>query len=104
MYIPSRTGDWGQTSVANIINNEVYLGKIRWRRELVKRVVKDGMLAKKRILNDEYAPADYDAVLTAIYGEYMTPPPESERFFGHEGSHGKIIYDHTTDYKIHREA
>ena len=54
MHIPSRTGEWGQTSVANIINNEVYLGKIRWRREPVKRVVKDGMLAKKRILNDEY--------------------------------------------------
>lgn len=44
----------GQTSVASIINNEVYLGKIRWRREPVKRVVKDGMLAKKRILNDNY--------------------------------------------------
>ena len=45
MHIPSRIGEWGQTSVANIINNEVYLGKIRWRREPVKRVVKDGMLA-----------------------------------------------------------
>lgn len=54
MHIPSRIGEWGQTSVANIINNEVYLGKIRWRREPVKRVVKDGMLAKKRILNDDY--------------------------------------------------
>ena len=47
MHIPSRIGEWGQTSIANIINNEVYLGKIRWRREPVKRVVKDGMLAKK---------------------------------------------------------
>ncbi len=54
MHIPSRTGEWGQTSVANIINNEVYLGKIRWRREPVKRVVKDGMLAKKGILKEEY--------------------------------------------------
>ena len=54
MHIPFRTGEWGQTSVANIINNEVYLGKIRWRREPVKRVVRDGMLAKKRILNEEY--------------------------------------------------
>ena len=54
MHIPSRIGEWGQTSIANIINNEVYLGKIRWRREPVKRVVKDGMLAKKRILNDDY--------------------------------------------------
>ncbi len=52
--IPSRTGEWSQTSIANIINNEVYLGKIRWRREPVKRIVKDGMMAKKRFLNDEY--------------------------------------------------
>lgn len=54
MHISSRSGEWGQTSVVNIINNEVYLGKIRWRREPVKRVVKDGMLAKKRMLNDDY--------------------------------------------------
>ena len=54
LHIPSRTGTWGQTTIANIINNEVYLGKIRWRREPVKRIMKDGMMAKKRILNDEY--------------------------------------------------
>ena len=54
MYGKQGIGEWGQTSIANIINNEVYLGKIRWRREPVKRVVKDGMLAKKRILNDDY--------------------------------------------------
>lgn len=54
LHIPSRTGKWGPNSIVNIINNEVYLGKIRWRREPVKRVVKDGMLAKKRILNDDY--------------------------------------------------
>ena len=48
------------------------------------------------------SPEDYDYVLTTIYGDYMTPPPESERHFGHEGSHGKIIYDHTTDYSVYR--
>lgn len=48
------------------------------------------------------APEDYDYILTTIYGDYMTPPPESERSFGHEGSHGKIIYDHTTDYRMYR--
>lgn len=66
MHIPSRTGEWGQTSVANIINNEVYLGKIRWRREPVKRVVKDGMLAKKRILNEEYEVYEgrHEAIIT----------------------------------------
>lgn len=48
------------------------------------------------------APEEYDYILTTIYGDYMTPPPENERFFGHEGSHGKIIYDHTTDYRVYR--
>ena len=54
MHIPSRIGEWGQTSIANIINNEVYLGKIRWGKEPVKKVIKDGMVAKKRIQNDNY--------------------------------------------------
>ncbi|MCD8336220.1 MAG: recombinase family protein [Lachnospiraceae bacterium] len=54
MHIPSRTGTWGQTSIANMLNNEVYLGKIRWGREPVKRVVSDGKLVKKRISNDSY--------------------------------------------------
>lgn len=49
------------------------------------------------------APEEYDYVLTTVYGDYMTPPPENERYFGHEGSHGKIIYDHTTDYKVYKE-
>ena len=54
MYIPARKGQWSQTSIVNILTNEVYLGKIRWRREPVKKVVKDGFLAKARILNDDY--------------------------------------------------
>ena len=54
MHIPARKGEWSQTSIANILTNEVYLGKIRWRREPVKKVVKDGFLAKTRILNDDY--------------------------------------------------
>ena len=64
--------------------------------------------AYKRKINIEFegipfsVPEDYDHVLTAIYGDYMTPPPENERFFGHEGSHGTIIYDHTTDYTVYK--
>ena len=66
LHIPSRTGEWGPTSIVNIINNEVYLGKIRWRREPVKRIVKDGMMAKKRILNDDYELYDglHEAIIT----------------------------------------
>lgn len=54
LHIPALTGEWGQTSIVNILNNEVYLGMIRWKHEPTKRVVKDGMLAKKRVLNKEY--------------------------------------------------
>ena len=54
MHIPSRTGTWGQTSITNILNNEVYLGMIRWRYEPTKRIVKDGLLAKKRVVSKNY--------------------------------------------------
>jgi DNA invertase Pin-like site-specific DNA recombinase len=54
LHIPARKGEWSQTSVVNILNNEVYLGKIRWRREPVKRVIKDGKITKKRIQNQNY--------------------------------------------------
>jgi len=66
MHIPARKGQWSQTSVVNILTNEVYLGKIRWRHEPVKKVIKDGMLAKKRILNNEYELYDglHDPIIT----------------------------------------
>ena len=55
MHIPARKGgEWNFGSIVNILNNEVYLGKIRWGKEPVKRVIKDGMVAKKRIQNDDY--------------------------------------------------
>ena len=54
MHIPSQTGTWGQTSITNILNNEVYLGMIRWKHEPTKRIVKDGMLAKKRVVSKDY--------------------------------------------------
>jgi len=55
MHIPTRKGgEWNFGSIVNILNNEVYLGKIRWGKEPVKKVIKDGMVAKKRIQNDNY--------------------------------------------------
>ncbi|WP_346908310.1 recombinase family protein [Faecalicatena orotica] len=54
MHIPSLNGSWGQTSITNILSNEVYLGKIRWRREPTKRIIRDGMVVKKRVLNNNY--------------------------------------------------
>lgn len=49
MHIPAGKGKRSQTSIANILTNEVYLDKTRWRR----KPVKDGFLAKTRILNDD---------------------------------------------------
>ena len=55
MHIPSRTGTWGQTSITNILNNEVIrISIIRWRHEPTKRIVKDGMLVKKRVKSHDY--------------------------------------------------
>lgn len=54
MHVPSQTGTWGQTSITNILNNEVYLGMIRWKHEPTKRIVKNGMLAKKRVTSKDY--------------------------------------------------
>lgn len=42
LHIPVRKGEWSQTSVVNILNNEGYLGKIRWGREPVKKLSKMG--------------------------------------------------------------
>ena len=52
--------------MVNILNNEVYLGKIRWRREPVKRVIKDGKITKKRIQNQNYDLYEgrHDAIIT----------------------------------------
>lgn len=46
------------------------------------------------------ATANYDKVLSRIYGDYMTPPPESERGKWHEGL---IFFDPNTPYKKHFE-
>ena len=47
-------------------------------------------------------PAEYDKILTRIYGDYMTPPPEEKRY-GHDSGTGDIIYDANRDYGAYRE-
>ena len=86
LNIPARKGQWSQTSVVNILNNEVYLGKIRWRHEPVKRVVKDGMLAKKRILNDDYEIYDgrHEPIITQEQWE-LVKAAQNRR--GHHSTH-----------------
>ena len=47
-------------------------------------------------------PAQYDRILTLIYGDYMTPPPESKRY-GHGCSADDMIYDTHRDYREYRK-
>ena len=44
------------------------------------------------------APADPDAFLTAMYGDYRTPPPEAERR-GHDLKMGEIVWDSQKSYR-----
>lgn len=47
-------------------------------------------------------PGEYDVILTAMYGDYMTPPPVEERY-GHEGTLGETILDFNRDYKEYQK-
>lgn len=86
MHIPARKGEWSQTSIVNILTNEVYLGKIRWRREPVKKVVKDGFLAKTRILNDDYEL--YDGLHEPIITEQQWESAKAtQKKRGHHSTH-----------------
>ena len=55
MHIPCKLGShWVQNSVLSILTNEVYLGKIRWKREPTTRVIENGQVIKKRELSNDY--------------------------------------------------
>ena len=86
MHIPARKGEWSQTPIVNILTNEVYLGKIRWRREPVKRVVRDGFLAKTRILNDDYELYDgmHEPIITEAQWEMAKAVKKKK---GHHSTH-----------------
>ena len=47
-------GKWGRSSVANILENIHYVGKVRWNYHKVKKTVKDGDLVRSRPKADEY--------------------------------------------------
>ena len=47
-------------------------------------------------------PIGYNELLTNMYGDYMTPPPEEERQ-GHEMLQGETIRDLHTDYRVYQE-
>ena len=87
MHIPARKSDeWNFGSIVNILNNEVYLGKIRWGKEPVKRVIKDGMVAKKRIQNDNYELYEgrHEAIITQEQWDLVKAAQKKR---GHHSTH-----------------
>ena len=87
MHIPARKSDeWNFGSIVNILNNEVYLGKIRWGKEPVKRVIKDGMVAKKRIQNENYELYEgrHDAIITQEQWDLVKAAQKKR---GHHSTH-----------------
>lgn len=83
MHIPSTNGTWSQSSITNILNNETYLGKIRWKYEPSKKVVKNGMLVKKRVANRNYELYDglHEAIITQEQWERVKDMQRSKQHF-----------------------
>lgn len=55
LHIKTKTGkDWTETSVTNILKNEVYMGKIRWKRYVSEKKFEGGQLVKKRVHTKDY--------------------------------------------------
>lgn len=67
LHIPSRSGQWGKSSVVNILNNPVYTGKIRWRYSIQQKVMIDDKLSKKRNVNKDYE--TYEGLHEAIISD-----------------------------------
>ena len=87
MHIPTRKGaEWNFGSIVNILNNEVYLGKIRWGKEPVKKVIKDGMIAKKRFQNDSYELYEgrHEAIITQEQWDLVKAAQKKR---GHHSTH-----------------
>ena len=58
-----------------------------------------GEKIKLRFENELFdAPKAYDSILTEMYGDYMTLPPENERT-GHDADNGEIIWSIDADLK-----
>ena len=56
LHIPAmKSKRWSWKSIANIISNPVYVGKMPWGRSKQKKTFVDGKLIKKRYTNNDYA-------------------------------------------------
>lgn len=55
LHLKTKTGrNWAQTSVLHVLDNVVYIGKIRWKYLPQEKRIVDGKLVKRRVLNKDY--------------------------------------------------
>jgi len=55
LHLKTKKGqNWTQPCVINVLRNEVYMGKIRWKHKTTEKKIVDGQLVKKRVVNKEY--------------------------------------------------
>jgi DNA invertase Pin-like site-specific DNA recombinase len=67
IHLRTHTGRiWSQTSVLNVLLNETYMGKIRWKFNTVEKRLVDGKLTKKRSVNKDYEVHDglHEAIIS----------------------------------------
>ena len=55
LHLKTKTGvDWTETSVTNVLTNEVYYGKNRWKRNKQEKRFEGGKIVKKTVRSKEY--------------------------------------------------
>ena len=55
LHLKTKTGrEWTETCVTNVLKNEVYYGKLRWKRYKHEKKFEGGQLIKKRVRGNDY--------------------------------------------------
>ena len=55
LHLKTKTGiDWTETSVTNVLTNEVYYGKNRWKRNIQEKRFEGGKIVKKTVRSKKY--------------------------------------------------
>lgn len=80
---PKYRETWSKSTINDILDNPVYIGKIRWSYKDEKKVYVDGKIEKHRKVNDEY-----------IYVDGIHPPIINEETF-EKAKHIRKINTHT---------
>ena len=82
LHLKTKTGvDWTETSVTNVLTNEVYYGKNRWKRHQMTKKFEGGKIVKKNVREKQYEL--YDGLHEPIITEeqfYLVKKMRSEKY------------------------